>query len=322
MRGALAYQPRDRRRGMRAFIFPGQGSQAVGMGKALAEASNVPRELFQEVDEALGQNLTRLMAEGPIEELTLTENAQPAIMANALATVRTAGIDVASKASFVAGHSLGEYTALAAAGSFDVATTARLLKLRGQAMQAAVPVGQGAMAALLGLGLEAAQQVAEEAAQGGVCTVANDNDPNQVVVSGHRAAVERALEIAKAKGAKRALLLPVSAPFHSPLMEPAARAMEEALADAPLRRPAVPLYANVTAAAVDDEAQIRRLLVEQVTGMVRWRESVAAMAQAGVTHFVEFGGKVLGPMVKRIAPEAKVTSVVSMDDIDALVGDI
>jgi [acyl-carrier-protein] S-malonyltransferase len=306
---------------MRAFIFPGQGSQSVGMGKALAEASNVARELFQEVDEALGQNLARLMAEGPQDELTLTENAQPAIMANALATLRVSGIAV-EKADFVAGHSLGEYTALAAADAFDVATTARLLKLRGRAMQAAVPVGEGAMAALLGLGVEGAREVAEEAAQGEVCAVANDNDPSQVVVSGHKAAVERALEIAKAKGAKRALLLPVSAPFHSPLMEPAARAMEEALAAADLRPPLVPVYANVTAAPADDPAEIRRLLVEQVTGMVRWRESVAAMAQAGVTHFVEFGGKVLSPMVKRIAPDARTTSVVSMADIEALVKEI
>ncbi|HEX8580426.1 MAG TPA: ACP S-malonyltransferase [Allosphingosinicella sp.] len=307
---------------MRAFIFPGQGSQSVGMGKALAEASPVARELFQEVDEALKQNLSRLMAEGPIEELTLTENAQPAIMANALATLRTAGIEVRGKADFVAGHSLGEYTALAAAGSFDVATAARLLKLRGLVMQQAVPVGQGAMAALLGASIETAQAVADEAAQGEVCTVANDNDPSQVVISGHRGAIERALEIAKLKGAKRALLLPVSAPFHSPLMEPAARAMEQALADAALSSPAVPVYANVTAAPVSDAAEIRRLLVEQVTGMVRWRESVAAMAEAGVTHFVEFGGKVLGPMVKRIAPDATVTSVLTMDDIDALVKEI
>ena len=307
---------------MRAFIFPGQGSQSVGMGKALAEASQVARELFGEADEALKQNLSRLMAEGPIEELTLTENAQPAIMANALATLRTAGIEVRGKADFVAGHSLGEYTALAAAGSLDVATTARLLKLRGLAMQQAVPVGQGAMAALLGASVEIAQAVADEAAQGEVCTVANDNDPSQVVISGHRGAIERALEIAKLKGAKRALLLPVSAPFHSPLMEPAARVMEQALADAALSNPAVPVYANVTAAPVSDAAEIRRLLVEQVTGMVRWRESVAAMAEAGVTHFVEFGGKVLGPMVKRIAPDAKVTSVVTMDDIDALVKEV
>jgi [acyl-carrier-protein] S-malonyltransferase len=307
---------------MRAFIFPGQGSQSVGMGRALAEASQIARELFQEVDEALKQNLFRLMAEGPPDELTLTENAQPAIMANALATLRASGIDVRATADFVAGHSLGEYTALAAAGSFDVATAARLLKLRGLAMQQAVPVGQGAMAALLGATVEIAQAVADEAAQGEVCTVANDNDPSQVVISGHRGAIERALEIAKLKGAKRAVLLPVSAPFHSPLMEPAARAMEQALADAALATPSVPLYANVTAAPVSDAAEIRRLLVEQVTGMVRWRESVAAMAEAGVTHFVEFGGKVLAPMVKRIAPDAAVTSVITMDDIDALVKEI
>jgi [acyl-carrier-protein] S-malonyltransferase len=303
---------------MRAFIFPGQGSQQVGMGKTLAEASQIARELFQEVDEALSQNLSRLMAEGPPDELTLTENAQPAIMANAVATLRASGIPI-TKADFVAGHSLGEYSALCAAGSFDVATTARLLKLRGQAMQAAVPVGQGAMAALLGASLDVAQAVADAAAQGEVCTVANDNDPSQVVISGHRGAVERALDIAREKGAKRAILLPVSAPFHSPLMEPAARAMEQALADAQIAAPAVFLYANVTAAAVQDPDDIRRLLVEQVTGMVRWRESVAAMAEAGVTHFIEFGGKVLGPMVKRIAPDSTVTSVVTPDDIDALV---
>ena len=311
---------------MRAFIFPGQGSQSVGMGKALAEASAVAREIFQEVDEALGQSLARLMAEGPQDELTLTENAQPAIMANALATLRVlereGGIELGDKAAYVAGHSLGEYTALCAAEAFDLATTARLLKLRGRAMQAAVPVGEGAMAALLGLGLEGAKAVAEEAAQGEVCAVANDNDPSQVVVSGHKAAVERALEIAKARGAKRALLLPVSAPFHSPLMEPAAHAMEQALGDADVRPPLVPVFANVTAGPVEDPQEIRRLLVAQVTGMVRWRESVAAMAEAGVTHFVEFGGKVLGPMVKRIAPDARTSSVVSMADIEALAKEI
>lgn len=306
---------------MRAFIFPGQGSQSVGMGKALAEASSVARHLFEEVDDALGQKLARLMAEGPPDELTLTENAQPAIMANAVATLRVSGIAI-DKADFVAGHSLGEYSALCAAGSFDLATTARLLKLRGQAMQRAVPVGEGAMAALLGASVEIAQAVAEAAARGEVCVVANDNDPSQVVISGHRGAVERALEIAKEKGAKRAVLLPVSAPFHSPLMEPAAREMEQALAEVAIEEPAVPLYANVTAAPVDDPDEIRRLLVEQVTGMVRWRESVAAMAEAGVEHFVEFGGKVLAPMVKRIAPDAKVTSVVTMDDIEALVKEV
>jgi [acyl-carrier-protein] S-malonyltransferase len=307
---------------MRAFIFPGQGSQSVGMGQALAGASREASAVFQEVDEALGQHLARLMAEGPAEALMLTENAQPAIMANALATLRASCIDLAAKADFVAGHSLGEYSALCAAGTFDLATTARLLKRRGQAMQAAVPVGQGAMAALLGADLAIAQAVVEAAAQGEVCTVANDNDPSQVVISGHQGAVERALDIAKEKGARRAILLPVSAPFHCPLMQPAADAMAEALAAAAMAPPAVPLYANVTAAPVDDPDDIRALLVQQVTGMVRWRESVANMAAAGVTHFVEFGGKVLGPMVKRIAPDAIVSSVVSMEDIDALVKEI
>nr|MEA2798723.1 [acyl-carrier-protein] S-malonyltransferase [Phenylobacterium sp.] len=306
---------------MRAFIFPGQGSQSVGMGKALAEAAPAARHLFQEVDEALSQNLFRLMLEGPPDELTLTENAQPAIMANAVATFRVSRLAV-DKADFVAGHSLGEYSALCAAGSFGVPTTARLLKLRGQAMQRAVPVGQGAMAVLIGASVDIARAVAEAAAQGEICVVANDNDPSQVVISGHRGAIERALDVAKEKGAKRALLLPVSAPFHSPLMEPAAREMERALADVDIEDPAVPIYANVTAAPVDEAAEIRRLLVEQVTGMVRWRESVAAMAEAGVDHFVEFGGKVLGPMVKRIAPDARVTSVVTMDDIEALVKEI
>jgi [acyl-carrier-protein] S-malonyltransferase len=306
---------------MRAFIFPGQGSQSVGMGKALAEASPVARHLFEEVDEALKQKLARLMAEGPADELLLTENAQPAIMANAVATLLVSGLSI-DKADFVAGHSLGEYSALCAAGAFDVPTAARLLKLRGQAMQRAVPVGQGAMAALLGAGLEIARAVADSAAQGEVCVVANDNDPTQVVISGHRGAVERALEIAREKGAKRAILLPVSAPFHSPLMEPAAREMEQALSDVEIEEPAVPLYANVTAAPVEEPAELSRLLVEQVTAMVRWRESVAAMAEAGVDHFVEFGGKVLGPMVKRIAPDARVTSVVTMDDIEALVKEI
>ena len=311
---------------MRAFIFPGQGSQAVGMGKALAEASAAARILLQEVDDALSQNLARLMAEGPEDQLTLTENAQPAIMANSLAVLRVleqeAGLKLAEKADCVAGHSLGEYSALAAAGSFDIATTARLLKLRGRSMQAAVPVGDGAMAALLGLDVDAAEAVAAEAAQGQVCEAANDNAPGQVVVSGHKAAVERALEIAKARGARRALLLPVSAPFHCALMEPAARAMEQALGEAEMSPPFVPLYANVTAAPVDDPAEIRGLLVAQVTGRVRWRESVAAMAEAGVDHFIEIGGKVLGPMVKRIAPDAKTSSVVSIDDVEALVKEI
>jgi len=307
---------------MRAFIFPGQGSQAVGMGRTMSEASQAARAVLEEVDEALKQNLSRLMAEGPQDELTLTANAQPAIMANAIATLRASGLDLAGKADFVAGHSLGEYSALCAAGAFDLATTAKLLKRRGEAMQAAVPVGEGAMAALLGTNLDLARAIADAAAQGEVCTVANDNDPGQVVISGHRGAVERALGIAKEKGAKRAILLPVSAPFHCPLMQPAADAMEEALAEAKISEPSVAVFANVTAAPVRDPEEIRRLLVSQVTGMVRWRESVAAMAEAGVTHFVELGAKVLGPMVKRIVPDATVTSVVTPDDVDALVKEI
>ena len=307
---------------MRAFIFPGQGSQAVGMGKALAEASAAAREVFQEVDDALGQKLSKLMAEGPEDALTLTANAQPAIMANAIAVLRVlekeGGIRLADKADFVAGHSIGEYSALCAAGTFDLATTAKLLRTRGDAMQAAVPVGVGAMAAILGADRDKAQAIADAAAEGQVCTVANDNDPSQVVISGHREAIERALPIAREMGAKRALLLPVSAPFHCPLMQPAADAMAEALGQVMLRAPLVPLYANVTAAPVVDPDTIRALLVEQVTGMVRWRESVLAMAEAGVTDFVEIGGKVLSGMVKRITPDASTTSVVTMDDIEAL----
>ncbi|USU05881.1 ACP S-malonyltransferase [Sphingomonadaceae bacterium OTU29LAMAA1] len=315
---------------MRAFIFPGQGSQAVGMGKALREASPVAREVFGEVDEALGQHLFRLMTEGPAEDLQLTENAQPAIMANAIATLRVleqeGGVRLADKADYVAGHSLGEYSALCAAGTFDLATTARLLKLRGQAMQAAVPVGEGAMAALLGADLDKAQTIAGAAvdalfAEGGkelVCTVANDNDPSQVVISGHRLAIERAVAMAKDLGAKRAVLLPVSAPFHCPLMQPAADAMDAALAEARITAPLVPVFANVDAVAIADPGAIRVALVQQVTGMVRWRESVLAMVDAGVTQFVEFGGKVLSPMVKRIAPDAEAISVVTMDDIEDL----
>ncbi|WP_294212091.1 ACP S-malonyltransferase [uncultured Sphingomonas sp.] len=315
---------------MRAFIFPGQGSQAVGMGKALADASPVAREVFGEVDEALGQHLFRLMVEGPADDLTLTENAQPAIMANAIATLRVlereGGVSIADKADYVAGHSLGEYSALCAAQAFDLSTTARLLKLRGQAMQAAVPVGEGAMAALLGADRDKAQVIAGAAvdailAEGGeqlVCTVANDNDPSQVVISGHRAAIERAVALAKDLGAKRAVLLPVSAPFHCPLMQPAADAMDAALADARIGAPLVPVFANVDAAAIADPGAIRASLVAQVTGMVRWRESVLAMVEAGVTQFVEFGGKVLSPMVKRIAPDADAISVVTMDDIEDL----
>ncbi|ONF97541.1 ACP S-malonyltransferase [Sphingomonas jeddahensis] len=307
---------------MRAFIFPGQGSQAVGMGQALAASSAAAREVFGEVDEALGQNLFRLMVEGPADELTLTENAQAAIMANAVATLRVlereGGVRLADKSDFVAGHSLGEYSALCAAGAIDLTTTARLLKLRGQAMQAAVPVGEGSMAALLGADLDKAQAIAAAAAEGEVCTVANDNDPSQVVISGAKAAIDRAISIAKDHGAKRAVALPVSAPFHCPLMQPAADAMEKALADARVSAPLVPVYANVIAAPASDPDTIRRLLVEQVTGMVRWRESVLAMVEAGVTEFVEFGGKVLTPMVKRIAPDANAVSVVSMDDIEGL----
>jgi [acyl-carrier-protein] S-malonyltransferase len=311
---------------MRAFLFPGQGSQAVGMGAALAEASRAARDLFGEVDEALGQNLFRLMREGPDEELRLTENAQPAIMANALAVftalTREGGVELGKAAHFVAGHSLGEYSALCAAGSFDLPTTARLLKLRGRAMQAAVPVGQGAMAALLGTDLALAEKIAAAAAQGEVCTVANDNDPGQVVISGHKGAIDRAIGLAKDKGAKRAVSLPVSAPFHCPLMQPAADAMRTALDEVTLDAPSVPLFANVTAQPESDPAVIRDQLVEQVTAMVRWRESIANMAAAGVEEFVELGGKVLGPMVKRIATDAKVTSVVAIDDIEALAKEI
>jgi len=305
----------------RALVFPGQGSQAVGMGKALAEASSTARAVFQEVDEALGQSLFKLMTEGPEDQLTLTENAQPAIMAHALAVLRIleqeGGHKLTDMAAFVAGHSLGEYTALCAAGALQLSDTARLLKLRGQAMQAAVPVGVGAMAALLGLDLADAQAVAQEAAQGEICQAANDNAPGQVVISGHKAAIERALEIAKTKGSKRAVLLPVSAPFHCALMQPAADAMAAALATADIRNPFVPVVANVTAAPVSDADTIRRLLVEQVTGMVRWRESVHAMAGLGVTHFIEMGGKVLGPMIKRIEKDVTPISLMSMEDIES-----
>jgi len=311
---------------MRAFLFPGQGSQAVGMGAALSEASRAARDVFEQVDEALGQNLFRLMREGPDDELRLTENAQPAIMANSMAVfaalTREGNVELAKAAQFVAGHSLGEYSALCAAATFDLATTAKLLKLRGQAMQAAVPVGVGAMAALLGADLELAQKIADAAAQGEVCTVANDNDPGQVVLSGHKGAIDRAIEMAKEMGAKRAVPLPVSAPFHCPLMQPAAEAMEDALSYVVVETPAVPIYANVIAAPVTDPDSIRSLLVDQVTGMVRWRESVAEMARAGVDEFIELGGKVLGPMVKRTAPDVRVTSLVTIDDIEALAKEI
>ena len=315
---------------MRAFIFPGQGSQKVGMGVELVGASAAAREVFEEVDDALGQKLFQIMKEGPEDALTLTENAQPAIMANAIAVLRVlekeGGIALADKADYVAGHSLGEYTALCAAGAFSLADTARLLKLRGQSMQAAVPVGVGAMAALLGADIEKASALAAAAAEplaGSaerlVCTVANDNDPTQVVISGHREAIERAIAMVKDHGIKRGVLLPVSAPFHCPLMQPAADAMAEALGKTPPGTLRLPVFANVTASAVSDPAEVRRLLVEQVTGRVRWRESAIAMAAAGVEQFVELGGKVLGPMITRSAGgDVAVTSVVSMADIEEL----
>lgn len=308
---------------MRAFIFPGQGSQAVGMGKALADASPTARAVFQEVDEALGQHLFRLMCDGPESELTLTENAQPAIMANAIATLRVleteGGVRLSEKCHFVAGHSLGEYSALCAAGALPLSVTAALLKLRGRAMQAAVPVGIGAMAALLGADIEKAEALAAAAAQGETCTVANDNDPSQVVISGHKGAIDRAIELTKDHGIKRGILLPVSAPFHCPLMQPAADEMQSALGTTTIHAPLVPLFANVTAAAVSEPDIVAAQLVQQVTGRVRWRESAIAMAETGVTHFVEFGGKVLSPMVKRSTHEDITTSsVISMDDIEAL----
>ncbi len=305
-----------------AFTFPGQGSQQVGMGKALADAFPAARAVYAEVDEALGQNLSALMWDGPEDQLTLTENAQPALMAVSMAVVRVLeaehGIGVEDTARFVAGHSLGEYSALAAAGTFSLADTARLLKTRGKAMQAATPVGTGAMAALLGLDFETAGQVAAEAAQGEVCQAANDNAPGQVVVSGARAAVERALEIAKTKGARRAVLLPVSAPFHCALMQPAADAMAEALADVTTNPPSVPVFANVLAAPISDPDDIRRRLIEQVTGTVRWRESVGAMAGEGIDLFCELGaGKVLTGMVKRNADGATGLAIGTPDDIAA-----
>ncbi|MEE4205718.1 MAG: ACP S-malonyltransferase, partial [Erythrobacter sp.] len=289
---------------MRAFVFPGQGSQKVGMGKDLAEASAAAREVFEEVNEALLQNLSGMMAEGPEEDLTLTQNAQPAIMANSIAVLRVLerefGMTLADHGACVAGHSLGEYSALCAVGAFDLATTARLLKLRGRSMQAAVPVGEGAMAALLGADIESAKALAAAAAQGQVCEIANDNDPTQVVVSGHRGAIERAVAMVKDHGIKRGVLLPVSAPFHCSLMQPAADRMADALAHTPPEAMALPIYANVTAAKVEDSEEERALLVEQVTGRVRWRESVLAMRADGVESFVELGGKVLCPMIGRI----------------------
>lgn len=303
---------------MKAFVFPGQGAQTIGMGHAVAEAYPAARAVFEEVDDALGEKLSGLIWSGDIDRLTLTRNAQPALMATSLAVMRALeaeGVTIAA-ASYVAGHSLGEYSALAAAGTFAVADTARLLRIRGEAMQDAVPVGVGAMAVLLGLDFEAAKAVAAEAAQGEVCQAANDNDPSQVVVSGHRAAVERAVDIAKAKGAKRAMLLPVSAPFHSALMGPAAEVMAEALSSVQMQAPAVPLVANVRAQAVSDVAEIRGLLVEQVTGSVRWRESVQWMAGAGVTEVWEIGaGKALSGMVKRCDRAIATRAIGEPDDI-------
>ena len=308
---------------MRAFVFPGQGAQALGMGRALAEAYPAAQAVFDEVDEALGEKLSAVIWGEDQERLTLTANAQPALMATSIAALRALGAEgvAPSAANYVAGHSLGEYSALCAAGALSLADTARLLRLRGRAMQEAVPVGVGAMAALLGLDFEAARSVAEEAAQGEVCQAANDDDPAQVVVSGHRGAVERALEIARTRGAKRTILLPVSAPFHCALMEPAARAMADALDDVEINQPVVPLVANVRAEAVSEPALIRQLLVAQVTGLVRWRESVAWMAARGVSGFWEIGaGKALSGMIRRIAREAECRAVGTPEDVAAASG--
>ena len=305
-----------------AFIFPGQGSQAVGMGKALADAFEAARLVFEEVDAALGETLTRVIWEGPAQTLMLTENAQPALMAVSLAAMRVleteAGVDLARDARFVAGHSLGEYSALAAAGALSIADTARLLRIRGRAMQKAVPVGTGAMAALLGLDFEQAVTVAGEAARDQVCQAANDNGGGQVVVSGDKAAVERAVELAKARGAKRAMMLPVSAPFHCTLMQPAADAMAAALAGVTVKSPVVPVVANVLAKPIRDPADIVDALVAQVTGTVRWRDSIAFMADAGVTQFYEVGaGKVLSGLVRRVAEGASGVSIGTPDDVAA-----
>jgi len=311
----------------RAFVFPGQGSQAVGMGKELADAFGVAREVFQEVDEALSQNLSKIMFDGPDDELVLTENAQPALMAVSIAVARVleteGNIKLADHCDMVAGHSLGEYSALAAMGAFSLADTARLLKIRGRAMQAAVPVGEGAMAACLGLSLEDAQAVADEAAQGDVCTAANDNAPGQVVLSGAKAAIERAIDIAKEKGAKRSVLLPVSAPFHCALMQPAADAMAEALAGVTIHAPSVAVVANVAAEKVIDPEEIRKLLVEQVCGSVRWREGVLYMKEQGVEQLVELGtGKVLSGLAKRIDRSLSGVAVNGPADIESFLGSL
>ena len=308
----------------RAFVFPGQASQAVGMGAELAAAFPAARELFEEVDDALGQRLSKLMFEGPEDELTLTENAQPAIVAVSLAVVRVlereGGIRLPEKGRFVAGHSMGEYSALAAAGAFSVAEAVRLVKRRGQAMQLAVPVGEGAMAALIGLDLDTAREVAEAAAEGEVCAPANDNAPGQVVLSGHRAAVERAVEIATERGARRAIMLPVSAPFHCSLMAPAADVMAEALAEVAMPPPSLALVANVTAAPVEDPESIRSFLVQQVTAMVRWRESVLRMKEEGVETLIELGtGKILSGLIRRIDRDLQVANAGTPEEIEALI---
>ncbi len=308
-----------------AFVFPGQGSQDVGMGRELAQTFKAAADVFAEVDEALGQNLSQIMWEGPKETLTLTENAQPALMAVSMAVMRVLerekGFSLKDKVTFVAGHSLGEYSALAAAGAFSLADTARLLKLRGQAMQKAVPVGQGAMTALLGVGLDVAKQVAEAAAQGECCQVANDNEPTQVVLSGAKSAIDRVPEAGKAFGVRRAIPLPVSAPFHCALMQPAADAMAEALSKVQVNTPSVPVVANVLAAPISDPDEIRRRLVEQVTGTVRWRECVQFMAANGITDVYEIGtGKVLSGLVGRIDKSIKATPVGTPADVDAVIG--
>ena len=311
----------------RAFIFPGQGSQSVGMGKTLAETYPAARAVFDEVDAALGEKLSDIMWSGPADTLMLTENAQPALMAVSVAVMRVLeaehGLKLAQHVKFVAGHSLGEYSALAAAGTFSIGDAARLLKLRGQAMQKAVPVGVGAMAALLGVSINAARTIAMEAAQGDVCDVANDNDPGQVVLSGHKVAIDRVAEVGKPHGLRRAMLLPVSAPFHCRLMQPAADAMADALAHVSMRAPAVPLICNVLAAAITDPGEIRKRLVEQVTGTVRWRECMLAMAGGGITEFFEIGsGKVLSGLAGRIDKSFKCTPVGTPDDIKAVAAEL